>query len=142
MGPLQPIGPRFAHPRSANMIPSRLLKCSLSYAFLCWSSTLQMAHWPSPRFACLRLRLWRLGLRLSSLGFVFAFGALIFASLRPASSSPLFARPAEPAEDLVVAFKLCAGLQSMAEGGAPNTVNPYDMIIWWDVKNCPIAAAH
>jgi len=109
LGPLQPIGPRFAHHRSANMIPSRLLKCSLSYAFLCWSSILQTAHRPSPRFACLRLRLWRLGLRPSSLALVFAFGALVFASL------------AEPAEDLVVAFKLCASLRSMAEGGAPTS---------------------
>jgi len=88
IGPLQPTSPRFAHHRLANTIPSRLLKCSLPYAFLCWSSSSRTAHRPSPRFACLRLRLRRLGLRLSSLGFVFAFGALVFASLRSSSSSP------------------------------------------------------
>jgi hypothetical protein len=37
----------------------------------------------------------------------------------------LTARLAEPGGDLVVAFKLRAGLRSMAEGGAPNTRVPH-----------------
>ena len=67
-------------------------------------------------------------LRLPLLVFDFTNGALVFASLHLPWSSPLapwslplFTRLAEPAEDLVVAFKLCAGLRSMAEGGAPNS---------------------
>ena len=90
---------------------------ALAFASLRLPSSSPLAPWSSPLFA--------------SLSFTFAFGALVFASLRSASSSPLspwssplFARLAEPAEDLVVAFKLCAGLRSMVEGDAPNTRPP------------------
>ena len=50
------------------------------------SSTSPLAPWSPPLFARLRLRRWRLGFRLSSLAFVFAVGALVFASLRLPSS--------------------------------------------------------
>ena len=121
MGPLQPIGPRLAHRHSVNKIPfaaSEALTlrrlpllffdfaiCALVFAAgaLVFASlrlslpsplaprSSPYASWSSPLFACLRLRLWRLGLhrmrlglRRSSLLFVFACGASVFArSLKP-----------------------------------------------------------
>ena len=62
------------------------------------SSSLQSAPWSSPLFASLRLRLWRtglrrrrLGLRHSSLLFVFACGELVFAV-----GASVFARSLKP----------------------------------------------
>ena len=93
LGPLQPIGPRLAHLHSVNKIPfaaSEVLTlrrlpllvfdfaiCALVFAVgaLVFASlrlslpsplaprSSPYAPWSSPLFACLRLRLWRLGLR-------------------------------------------------------------------------------
>ena len=90
LGPLQPIGPRLAHLHSVNN--------SLR--------GFRSAYSPTPSFAGLRLRNLRpglrrrrLGLRLYSFIFAFAFGysvfaacALIFATLRLSSSPPLAPR--------------------------------------------------
>jgi len=65
------------------------LRLSLSSPLAPWSSP--YAPWSSPLFACLRLRLWRLSLRRRRLGllhssliFIFACGASVFArSLKP-----------------------------------------------------------
>ena len=130
MGPLQPIGPRLAHHHSVNKIPfaaSEALTlrrlpllvfdfaiCALVFAVgaLVFASirlslpsplaTQSSPHapWSSPLFACLHLRLWRLGLRRrrlslhhSSLLFVFACGASVFArSLKPFDCSACRAR--------------------------------------------------
>jgi len=115
---LLPTGPRLTHHHSVNKIPSRVPERLLPDAFLCWSSTSPLADWSSssapwssPLFASLYLRRRRLGLRRSSLAFIFAAGALVFGTLRLA----------EPVEDLVVASRLSAGLRSMAEGGVPNS---------------------
>ena len=71
--------PFFAAPRMAS--PSTLAESP------CYLRLRALAPWSSPLFAILRLRRWRRGLRLSSLAFIFAVGALVFASLRLPSSS-------------------------------------------------------
>jgi len=115
---LLPTGPRLTYHHSVNKIPSWIPERLLPDAFLCWSSTSPLADWSSssapwssPLFASLYLRRRRLGLRRSSLAFIFAADALVFRALRFA----------EPVEDLVVASRLSAGLRSLAKGGVPNT---------------------
>ena len=114
LGPLQPIGPRLAHLHSVNKIPfaaSEVLTlrrlpllvfdfeiCALVFASLRLSLPSPLAPrsspyapWSSPLFACLRLHLWRFGLRHSSLLFVFACGASVFAV-----GTSVFARSLKP----------------------------------------------